>query len=213
MIFRKLWLTIVIFLLISFSSADAFVFDVWKSGMKMDRVIDAGKEKGVSVELEGGRFLLFGKKEPEELAVKVESRSETKLMGYDATIHFSFTPESRLLHTVRVTLALPLKSEKADMEVLADELAKQLDAKYKEQGEPPADSLVGQLVDKARDIRRRAWKGSGDTVTMESSWKILGGEVVILYVDDKLAEKAGVEDRRIRKKRLERSSGSDRDKF
>ena len=213
MIFGKLWFLPSVFLLISASCADAFVFDVWKSGMRMDRVIAAGKEKGVSVELEDGKFSFFGKKEPEELAVRVESRSETKLMGYDATIHFSFTPESRLLHTVRVRLSLPLSSEKADMEVLADEIAKQLDAKYKEREEPTADSLVGQLVDKARDIRRRAWKGSGDTVTMESSWKIIGGEVVILYVDDKLAEKAGVEDRRIRKKRLERSSGSDRDKF
>ena len=198
-------------LLIASASADAFVFDVWKSGMKTDRVIEAGKKKDVSVKLAGGGLL--SKKEPEDLAVRVEYQCETKLMGYDAKILFSFAPLSRVLHTVRVTVMLPLSSEKADMDVLADTIARQLDSKYQDQGEPAAESMIGGLVDKVRDVKRRSWKGGGDTVTMESHWKMINGEVVVLYVDDKLAEKAAVEDRRVREKKLERSSGSDRSKF
>lgn len=213
MLSRLSWLLSLLILLISPACADAFMFDVWKSGMKIKSVIEAGKERGASVELASGGFSFFGKREPEELAVKVECHSKTKLMGYDANILFTFTPESRLLHSLRVTLSLPFSSEKADMEVLADAIAKQLTAKYKEHGEQSADSLLGQLVDKVRDIRRRVWQGGGDTVTMESNWEMMRGEVVLLYVDEKLAEKAGIEDRRIREKRLERSSGGDRDKF
>lgn len=198
-------------LLIASASADAFVFDVWKSGIKTDRVIEAGKKKGVSVKLEGGG--LFSRKEPEELAVKVEYQCETKLMGYNAKILFSFAPESRVLHTLRVTVMLPMSSEKADMDVLAGSIARQLNTKYKEQGETAAESMLGGLVDKVRDIRRRSWTGGGDTVTMESHWKMVGGEVVVLYVDDKFAEKAAVEDRKVREKKLERSSGGDRSKF
>lgn len=198
-------------LLITSAAADAFVFDVWKSGMKTDRVIEAGKKEGVSVKPAGGGLL--SKKEPEELAVKVEYQGETKLMGYKAKILFTFGPESRVLHTLQVTVALPMSSEKADMEVLADSIAKQLGSKYKEQGEPTAESMLGGLVDKVRDIRRRSWTGGGDTVIMESHWKMVGGEVVVRYVDDKLAEKAAVEDRKVREKKLERSSGGDRSKF
>lgn len=198
-------------LLIASASADAFVFDVWKSGMKTDRVIEAGKRKDLSVKVAGGG--LFSKKEPEDLAVKIEYQCDTKLMGYDAKILFSFSPLSRELHTLRVTVMLPMSSEKADMDVLADAIARQLDTKYQDQGEPPAESMIGGLVDKVRDVKRRGWKGGGDTVTMESHWKMVGGEVVVLYVDDKLAEKATVEDRRVREKKLERSSGGDRSKF
>lgn len=213
MLFRLLWQLALLLLLGSVSCTYAFVFDVWKSGMKIARVIEVGREKGASVELDSGGFSFFGKSEPEELAVRVEYRSETKLMGYDAKLLFSFTPESRVLHTLRVTLVLPLSSEKADMEVLADAIARQLDNKYKDQGEPTADSLVGQIVDKVRNVLRHAWKGSGDTVTMESNWKMIGGDIVIIYVDEKLAEKAGIEERHIREKRLKRSSGGDRNKF
>lgn len=198
-------------LLITTASADAFVFDVWKSGMKPDRVVEAGKKKDLAVKSAGGG--LFSKKEPEDLAVKVEYQCDTKLMGYDAKILFSFSPLSRVLHTLRVTVTLPLSSEKADMDVLADTIARQLDKKYADQGEPPAESLIGGLVDKARDVKRRSWKGGGDTVTMESHWKMVNGEVIVLYVNDKLAEKAAVEDRKVREKRLERSSGGDRSKF
>ncbi|MBT1072951.1 hypothetical protein [Pelotalea chapellei] len=198
-------------LLLASASADAFVFDVWKSGMKTDRVIEAGKKKGVAVKLDSGG--LFSKKEPEDLAVKVEYHCNTKLMGYDAKILFSFAPLSRVLHTLRVTVKLPMSSEKADMDVLADSIARQLDVKYKEQGEPAAESMIGGMVDKMRDVKRRSWKSGSDTVTMESQWKMVGGEVAVLYVDDKLAEKAGVEDRQVREKKLERSSGSDRSKF
>ncbi len=198
-------------LLIVSASADAFVFDVWKSGMKTDRVIEAGKRKDLSVKSAGGG--LFSKKEPEDLAVRVEYQCDTKLMGYDAKILFSFSPLTRVLHTVRVTVMLPLSSEKADVDVLADAIARQLDTKYADQGEPPAENMIGGLVDKVRDVKRRSWKGSGDTVTMESHWKMINGEVVVLYVDDKLAEKAAVEDRRVREKKLERSSGGDRSKF
>ncbi|RNC72703.1 MAG: hypothetical protein ED859_01715 [Desulfuromonadales bacterium] len=198
-------------LLIASASADAFVFDVWKSGMKTDRVIEAGKRKDLSVKSAGGG--LFSKKEPEDLAVKVEYQCDTKLMGYDAKILFSFSPLTRVLHTLRVTVMLPLSSEKADMDVLADAIARQLDTKYADQGEPPAENMIGGLVDKVRDVKRRSWKGGGDTVTMESHWKMINGEVVVLYVDDKLAEKAAVEDRRVREKKLERSSGGDRSKF
>lgn len=198
-------------LLIASASADAFVFDVWKSGMKTDRVIETGKKKDVSIKLMGGG--LFSKKEPEELVVKVEYQCDTKLMGYDAKILFSFAPLSRVLHTLRVTVMLPLSSEKADMDVLADTIARQLDSKYKEQGEPAAESMIGGLVDKVRDVKRRSWKGVGDMITMESHWKMINGEVVVQYVDDKLAEKAGVEDRQVREKKLERSSGGDRSKF
>jgi len=198
-------------LLIASASADAFVFDVWKSGMKTDRVIEAGKRKDLSVKSAGGG--LFSKKEPEDLAVKVEYQCDTKLMGYDAKILFSFSPLSRVLHTLRVTVMLPLSSEKADMDVLADAIARQLDTKYTDQGEPPAENMIGGLVDKVRDVKRRSWKGGGDTVTMESHWKMINGEVVVLYVDDKLAEKAAVEDRQVREKKLERSSGGDRSKF
>lgn len=195
------------------TASHAFVFDAWKSGMKIDKVIEAGKQKGALVELEGGGLPFFGKKEPDELAEKVEYRCTTKLMGYDAKILFSFAPESRVLHTLKVTLSLPMSAEKADMEVLADAIAKQLDAKYKDQGEPSAESLLGSLADKVRDVKRRSWSGRGDTVTLESAWKVMGGDVVVLYVDDKLAEKAKVEDRRIREKKLERSGGGDRGKF
>lgn len=198
-------------LLITSASADAFVFDVWKSGMKTDRVIEAGKRKDLSVKPAGGG--LFSKKEPEDLAVRVEYQCDTKLMGYDAKILFSFSPLTRVLHTVRVTVMLPLSSEKADVDVLADAIARQLDTKYADQGEPPAENMIGGLVDKVRDVKRRSWKGGGDTVTMESHWKMINGEVVVLYVDDKLAEKAAVEDRRVREKKLERSSGDDRSKF
>lgn len=192
-------------------AADAFTFDVWKSGMKTERVIEVGKKKDLAVKLVGGG--LFAKKEPEELAVRIEYHCDTKLMGYDAKLLFSFAPLSRVLHTLRVTVMLPISSEKADMDVLADSIARQLDGKYQEQGEPAAESMIGGVVDKIRDVKRRGWKGGGDTVTMESHWKMIGGEVVVQYVADKLAEKAGIEDRQIREKRLERSSGGDRSKF
>ena len=53
----------------------------------------------------------------------------------------------------------------------------------------------------------------GDTVILESHWKMVGGEVVVIYADDKLAEKAAAEDRKVREKKLERSSGGDKSKF
>lgn len=194
-------------------AADAFVFDAWHSGMNISRVVAAGKERGIVVEFSDGGFSLFSKKEPEELAVNIEYHGATKLMGYDSKLVFIFAPESRVLHTIRVFLSLPLSSDKADMEVLADTLAKQLDAKYKQTGEPVAESLLGQFADTVRQIQRRSWKGNGDTISMESNWKMIGGDVVITYVDDKIAGRAVVEDHRIREKMLERSSGSDRNKF
>lgn len=194
-------------------TADAFQFDVWRSGMKVEKVVEAGKESGVTVELGGGGLPFLGKKEPEDLAVRVEYRGSMKLMGYPAKLLFSFAPESKVLHTVRVEISLPLSSDKADVEVLADAIAKKLDAKYKDQGEVSPEGLLGQLTAKFRDGKRRAWKGSGDVVTMEAESKLTGGEVVVTYVDEKLSEKAKVEDRRIREKRLERSSGGDKSKF
>jgi len=213
MILRFLMVLIITLLTGSSSVADAFVFDTWRSGMNIDKVVAIGKEAGIAIEFSGGGFSLFSKKEPEELAVNVEYQGNTKLMGYDAILIFTFAPESRVLHSVRVTLTLPISSDKPDMEVLADALAKKLDAKYKQTGELVAESLLGQLADKVRQIQRRTWIGHGDTVTMESNWKMFGGDVIITYVDDKLAEQAVIEDRRIREKRLERSSGGDRNKF
>jgi hypothetical protein len=207
------WFLALLILLVYLPTADAFVFDTWQSGMNIEKVIGIGKDKGISVEFSGGNFSLFSKKEPDELAVNVEYQGYTKLMGYDGKLLFTFAPESRVLHTLRVTLTLPISSDKADMEVLADTLAKKLDAKYKKTGEPVAETMLEQLADKLRQIQRRSWNGSGDTVTMESNWKMIGGDLVITYVNDKLAERAVVEDRRIREKRLERSSGGDRNKF
>jgi hypothetical protein len=181
--------------------------------MKESSVVEAGKKKGIHVESESSGFALFGDKKPDKLAVKVEYTGNTKLMGYDAKLLFSFTPESRMLHSLRVTLALPMSSEKVDMEVLADSIAKQLDSKYKEHGTPAADSIIGQFVDKVRNRDRRGWAGNGDSVTMESSWKMVNGDVVIVYEDEKLSEKAKIEDRRIREKRLDQSSGGDKSKF
>lgn len=205
--------TVIVSLFFFASSAPAFVFDVWKSGMKESNVIEAGKKKGITVEPDSGGFTLFSDKKPDKTAVKIEHIGATKLMGYDAKLLFSFTPESRLLHSLRVTLSLPMYSEKVDMEVLADSIAKQLDGKYKDHGTPSADTFIGQFVDKVRNIGRRSWLGNGDTVTMESSWKMVNGDVVILYEDDKLSEKARIEDRRIREKRLDQSSGGDKSKF
>ncbi|MEI6826440.1 MAG: hypothetical protein WCK54_12665 [Desulfuromonadales bacterium] len=181
--------------------------------MKESNVVESGKKKGITVESDSGGFTLFGDKKPDKLAVKVEYTGNTKLMGYDAKLIFSFTPESRLLHSLRVTLALPISSDKVDMEVLADSIAKQLDSKYKEHGKPSADSIIGQFVDKVRNRDRRSWGGNGDAVTMESSWNMVNGEVVIVYEDEKLSEKAKIEDRRIREKRLDQSSGGDKSKF
>jgi hypothetical protein len=181
--------------------------------MKESSVVETGKKKGIHVESDSGGFTLFGDKKPDKLAVKVEYSATTKLMGYDAKLLFSFTPESRLLHSLRVTLALPMSSEKVDMDVLADSIAKQLDGKYKEHGTPAADSIIGQFVDKVRNRDRRSWTGNGDAVTLESSWKMVSGDVVIVYEDEKLSEKAKSEDRRIREKRLDQSSGGDKSKF
>ncbi len=203
---------VVLFLFLA-SSSHAFVFDEWKSGMKENSVVEAGKNKNVTVEYNAGGFAFFGDKKPEKLAVKVEYSGNTKLMGYDAKLLFSLTPESRVLHSLRVTLMLPMSSDKADMEVLADSISRQLDSKYKEHGTPSAESFIGQIVDKVRNTDRRSWVGKGDTVTMESNWKMVGGEVVIMYEDDKLTEVAKTEDRRIREKRLEQSSGGDKSKF
>lgn len=191
--------------------ARAFVFDGWRSGAKVEKILDVAKDKGVSLTLEGGG--LFGKKEPEELADRVEYKGSTKLMGYPAKLLFSFAPESKVLHTLRVEINLPMSSEKADMEVLADAIAKQLDAKYKDVGDVSAEGLLGHLTDKVRDVKRHAWKGGGDLVTLEAWSKIVGNEVVVTYVDEKLADRAKVEDRRIREKRLEKSSGGDKGKF
>lgn len=202
-----------LFLLFLSSPANAFIFDVWKSGMKENSIVEAGKKKGILVDLAAGGFTLFGDKKPDKLAVKIEYGGSTKLMGYDAKLLFSFTPESRLLHSIRVTIALPMSSEKVDMEVLADSIAKQLDSKYKEQNAPSVDGFIEQLVDKVRNIGRRSWSGKGDTVTMESNWKMVSGEVVIVYEDDKLGESAKIEDRRVREKRLDQSSGGDKSKF
>lgn len=210
---RISFFTVTICLLIFTSTANAFIFDVWKSGMKEGNVVETGKKKGITVESDASGFTLFGDKKPDKLAVKVEYNGNTKLMGYDAKLLFSFTPESRLLHSLRVTLVLPMSSEKVDMEVLADSIAKQLDSKYKEHGTPSADSIIGQFVDKVRNIGRRSWVGNGDSVTMESSWKMFSGDVVIVYEDEKLSEKAKIEDRHIREKRLEQSSGGDKSKF
>lgn len=207
------WSIAILLLLTYLTPANAFVFDNWHSGMNIDKVIAIGKGAGVPIEFSGGGFSLFSKKEPDELAVNVEYQGDTKLMGYDAKILFIFAPETRVLHMVRVTLTLPISSDKADIEVLADSLAKKLDAKYKQTGEPAAESLLGHLADKVRQIQRRSWSGHGDTIFMESNWKMIGGDVIITYVDDKLAERAVVEDRRIREKRLEKSSGNDRNKF
>lgn len=199
--------------LVNAPSANAFVFDSWRSGMNIDKVVAVGKEKGIAVEFSGGGFSLFGKKEPDELAVNIDYQGDTKLMGYDAKLLFTFAPETRVLHTVRVTLALPISSDRADMEVLADSIVKKIEARYKETAEPGAESLLGRLTDSVRQIQRRRWTGHGDTITIESNWKMLGGDVIITYVDDKIAERAVSEDRRIREKRLERSSGNDRNKF
>lgn len=210
---RVFWFLAFLLLLANLPTADAFMFDAWRSGMNIDKVVATGRDKGIAIEFIGGGFSLFGRNEPDELAVNVEYRGATKLMGYDAKLLFFFAPESRVLHSVSVTLVLPFSSDKADMDVLAEALAKQLDAKYKSYGEPVVESLFDQLSDKVRQVHRRNWKGDGDTVTMETNWKMFGGEVVIIYVDDKLSERAVVEDRRIRQKRLEKSSGDDRRKF
>jgi len=210
---RISWFLILLLLLAHLPTADAFTFDAWRSGMNIDKVVATGRDKGIAIEFLGGGFLLFGRNEPDELAVNVEYHGDTKLMGYDAKLLFIFAPESRVLHSVRVTLVLPFSSDEADMDVLSEALARQLDAKYKPQEEPVAESLLDQLADKVRQVHRRNWKGGGDTVTMESNWKMFGGEVVIKYVDDKLSERAVVEDRKIRQKRLEKSSGDDRRKF
>ena len=210
---RVSWFLALLLLLVNLPTADAFTFDTWRSGMNIDKVVATGRDKGIAIEFLGGGFSLFGRNEPDELAVNVEYHGNTKLMGYDAKLLFIFAPESRVLHSVRVTLVLPFSSDKADMDVLSEALAKQLDAKYKPQEESGAESLFDQLADKVRQVHRQNWKGGGDTVTMESNWKMFGGEVVINYVDDKLAERAVVEDRKIRQKRLEKSSGNDRRKF
>jgi hypothetical protein len=204
---------VMVFIVFFAATADAFTFDAWKSGMKENGVVEAGKNKGITVEFDAGGFAFFGDKKPEKLAVKVAYAANTKLMGYDAKLNFSFTPESRLLHSLRVSIALPMSSDKADMEVLADSIAKQLDSKYKEHGVPTVDSYIGQIVDKMRSVGRRSWAGKGDTVTMESNWKMVGGDVVIVYEDDRLNETAKTEDRRIREKRLDQSSGGDKSKF
>ena len=210
---RKTIFAVLVCQLSLLSTANAFVFDVWKSGMKENSVIDAGKKKGITVEYNSAGFTLFGDKKPDKLAVKVEYAGNTKLMGYDAKLLFSFTPESRQLHSLRVTLALPMSSEKVDMDVLADSIAKQLDSKYKEHGTTAADGFIGQIVDKVRSVGRRSWVGNGDSVSMESSWNMVSGDVVIVYEDEKLSEKAKSEDRRIREKRLDQSSGGDKSKF
>lgn len=211
--FRQSFFALIIALLLFQSTADAFIFDVWKSGMKESIVVEAGKKKGITVEPDAGGFSLFGEKKPDKLTIKVEYTGNTRLMGYDAKLLFSFTPESRLLHSLQVTLALPMSSDKIDMDVLADSIAKQLDSKYKEHGTPAADSIIGQFVDKVRNRDRRSWAGNGDSVTMESSWKMVNGDVYIVYEDVKLSEKAKTEDRRIREKRLDQSSGGDKSKF
>jgi len=99
------------------------------------------------------------------------------------------------------------------MEVLSNSIAKPLYSKYKEHGVPSADSFIGWFVDKVRNRDRRSWPGNGDSVTMESSWKMVNGDVVIIYEDEKLSEEAKIEDRRIREKRLDQSSGGDKSKF
>jgi hypothetical protein len=195
------------------TTAQAFVFDVWKSGMKVNSAIETGKHKGVAIEPETGSFSFFGDKKSEKPAIKAEYTGSMQLMGYDTKLLFSFTPESRLLHSLRVTLVLPMSSDKADMEVLADSISKQLDIKYKEHGTPSVDGFIGQIVDKVRNIGRRSWAGKGDMVTMESNWKMVGGEVIIMYEDEKLAETAKSEDRRIREKRLDQVGGGDKNKF
>lgn len=210
---RVSWFLALLLLSVNLPTADAFIFDTWRSGMNIDKVVATGRDKGIAIEFLGGGFSLFGRNEPDELAVNVEYHGNTKLMGYDAKLLFIFAPESRVLHSVYVTLLLPFSSDEADMDVLSEALARQLDAKYKPQEEPGAESLFDQLADKVRQVHRRNWKGAGDTVTMESNWKMFGGEVVIHYVDDKLSERAVVEDRRIRQKKLEKSSGDDRRKF
>ncbi|MDD2898350.1 MAG: hypothetical protein PHI31_06515, partial [Desulfuromonadaceae bacterium] len=172
---------VVVFFFLRASAVHAFVFDVWKSGMKENSVIETGKAKGINIVFDAGSFSLLGDKKPDKLAVKVDYTGSIKLMGYDAKLLFSFTPESRVLHSLRVSLNLPMSSDKADMEVLADSIAKQLDNKYKEHGTPSVDSFIGQIVDKVRNIGRRSWVGKGDAVTMESTWKMVGGEVVVMY--------------------------------
>lgn len=197
----------------SAAAAEAFQFDVWRSGMKVEKVIEIGRGKGLSVVPAGGGVPLLGKKDPDDLAERVEYRCSTKLMGYPARIQFSFAPESKVLHTVHVEINLPLSAEKADLEVLADAIAKQLDAKYKDAGDMGSGGLLGHLSDKLRDVKRRAWRGGSDVVTLEATDKVMGDELLITYVDEKLAERARIEDRRIREKKLERSSGGDKGKF
>ncbi|MBI5014830.1 MAG: hypothetical protein HZB55_04985 [Deltaproteobacteria bacterium] len=201
------------FLAAATSAAQAFQFDVWRSGMKVDKVVEVGKENGVEVEPEGSGLPFFGKKDAEDLPVRVEYRAAMKLMGYSAKVLFSFAPESKVLHTVRVEISVPMSGDKADVDVLAAAIAKQLDAKYKGQGDVAPEGLLGQLAAKFREGKGRSWRGVGDAVTMESAWKLLGGEVIVTYVDEKLADRATVEDRRIREKRLDRSAGGDKSKF
>ena len=62
--------------------------------MKENSVVETGKKKGVTVESDASGFTLFGDKKPDKLAVKAEYTGNTKLMGYDAKLLFSFTPES-----------------------------------------------------------------------------------------------------------------------
>lgn len=191
----------------------AFQFDAWRSGMKVEKAVEAAKEKGVTLTADGGGLSLLGKKDAEDTGERSEYRASTKLMGYPAKLLFSFAPETKVLHTLRIELALPMGSEKVDMEVLADAIAKQLDAKYKDLGDVSPDGLFSQLAAKVRDVKRRAWKGGGDLITLEAFSKLVGNEVVVVYVDEKLAERARVEDRRLREKKLERSSGGDKGKF
>ena len=108
---------------------------------------------------------------------------------------------------------LPMSSDKADMEVLADSISRQMDSKYKEHGTPSAESFIGQIVNKVRNTDRRSRVGKGDTVTMESNWKMVGGEVVIMYERMINLPKCLKQRTAVFVKGFKQSSGGDKSKF
>jgi len=191
--------------------ARAFQFDVWKSRSGVEKVLEGAKDKGMALETTGGG--LFSKPSAEDLALKVEYEGKTKLMGYSAKLLFSFSPESKVLHTLRVEMSVPRAEEEAGLDVLADTVARQLDGKYKDRSEGGSGGLLDQLTEKFSKAKRRTWRGGADVVTMESSWGLMGGTLLLVYTDEKTVEKAQAEERRLREKRLEKTGGKDLQKF
>lgn len=195
------------------TGAFCFQFDAWRSGMKEEKVLEVAREHDVS--MSGGSLIgnLFSGKKAEEQPDTVEHRGEMKLLGYDAKLLFVFTPDTKLLHTVKVDLSVPMSGKEVDVDVLANAIAKQLDKKYKEGTVPTSGKLMDYFTDKLKGLKKRAWEDAHDLIVMESDWGMLGGRVSVVYSDKKLGDKARAEDVRIREKRLEKVGGKDKEKF